>query len=286
MMKFSILATIIAVIGVTNVSSAQQRDCCLCDSCDDVPQSRAEIILLHNDDTIGDTCEELAIDMMDIRDEGVCASLQKTYQHACCSEDAEIIDLDAEMAQARKLGEVFGDEEKQSYSFFSGARELFTNGFYATSSASSSSRTYSSTGSSTSSRTSTVSRSSSISSSTTSSSSTVRRPSTAISASQPAQSAYSPANSGGGCIPSDLAVCTRNPTGVKFCTAGGNAGFTLCRNGQPPTAVAQGATILDPHSGQTFSGSCQTIDSYYGMCSKACLGVGFLIFHLDFVLTL
>ena len=54
--------------------------------------------------------------------------------------------------------------------------------------------------------------------------------------------------------------CTGQPVGVDFPTKGGNFAFGICRNGDPPSAVATECIIYDPNEDQAFEGKCHEID--------------------------
>ncbi|MFK7825603.1 MAG: hypothetical protein AB8G05_15740 [Oligoflexales bacterium] len=61
----------------------------------------------------------------------------------------------------------------------------------------------------------------------------------------------------GGFIP-----CTRQPVGINFNAPGGNALFGICKDGDSPSAIAQGVTIWDPNQRRSFAGNCNAIERY------------------------
>ena len=267
-----------------SVAAKQQQECCLCDSCAAVPPAKQDMILLHDDEDLGETCAELALTLlMSADDSAVCSTVQEVYQDACCTEGFETMELmDEEMMEMMMVEmeeeEVPEEKEEQiTSSFLRGARDLLSWSYSSSSwgsfgsySSSSTSGSYSSSNTSSTSRTSSrrsftwesewssSSRQSSSGGSSTSSSST----SSSSSSSSTSSSSTSSSSSYSSSTSTSVAVdCTREPVGVPFSTPGGNFGFGVCRDGSEPSAAAQGATVWDPNERRAFQGNCQYVDS-------------------------
>lgn len=123
-MKFSFVAVLAFVSAI--VAAAEQDYCCLCDSCNAVPLSKEEIILLHNDESLGKTCGELELTMLDRADFTTeeCASLRRNYEQVCCMESFEGIDKFEHESSTTKEQQ-HGAEANEQSSYLRAVRKLW-----------------------------------------------------------------------------------------------------------------------------------------------------------------
>ena len=211
------------VAVVDAISSSASKECCLCGhSCADVaPDKRNVITLSPFASDQATSCEEIAMDLLD--------NHVKEEEEMCAHVRSDYQEACCSFG-TKNLGELKEEEEGiRSYtmeSFNQGARELVwtaTTGFGSTQSGGTSTRLGENHGSSSNN-----------------------------------DGGYS--SNGDGSSSSGFVPCTYEPVGVDFPTEGGNFAFGICRNGDPPLAVALGVTIFDPNLDRMFQGQCSDIE--------------------------
>lgn len=82
-------STLLLLLSLT-VSTVSAKECCLCESCAEVPENKIDMITLNpfNDkDEDGLTCSEMAFLAVKVdEDSEMCDTVRAEYQEACCSE--------------------------------------------------------------------------------------------------------------------------------------------------------------------------------------------------------
>jgi len=115
--KNTMILSFVAVLAfVPAIVAAEQDGCCLCDSCNAVPLSKEEVILLHSDEFLGNTCGELELSLMDRNDVDTveCAAVRHNYEHVCCTEGFEGINMFDYEALLTRKGHDNKDEQQQA----------------------------------------------------------------------------------------------------------------------------------------------------------------------------
>ena len=93
-----IILFLAAILGFSPVGGARIRQrgaCCLCDSGNAVPPSKADVILLHNNTAFGNTCRELDLTIRENTefDQQECIAVKRAYETVCCTEGFEGIEM-------------------------------------------------------------------------------------------------------------------------------------------------------------------------------------------------
>ena len=129
------LALLLATKTSTAGGTIQPDDgdsCCLCNSCQAVPSAKNEVILLHNNRHLGNTCGELDWTLRDNRelDLNECATLKRDYEIVCCTIGFDGIDVfDVQELYRNQRGDTTTNDGTERDTWFASyvraARELW-----------------------------------------------------------------------------------------------------------------------------------------------------------------
>jgi len=84
------LSTFLCVVALSCSSFLAKADeCCLCDKCEDVAESKVGMFTLSPfRDEEGTTCGEVALELLDVEEGSeTCSAVRADYQVACCTSD-------------------------------------------------------------------------------------------------------------------------------------------------------------------------------------------------------